>query len=314
MPEPEPRVTQISPMFVAGLADTARGPGAGEQADRILLRDHVVDVEIGAFQQERGITQRLRFNLVADLATRGRPGVGDDVDKVLSYDILLHAIEGALSGNRLNLLETLADGIAARVLSHAGVARVRVGIEKLDRCSGGLGIEISRVRLAAPPVVSESPLKPGRVLVLGSDLLEVPRLPDLIDWLADGQGAVLCADAVLAAPVVAQAQAQRQIDLLAMGQAAWKLAGRDPRCTVVDSRTEMDWALRDGKLAVWAPAKMVTDAGENTPPDAADLATLALWLAEQLGAPRLELVGDVVPPAPSERVSIQCRDVDSVPA
>ena len=32
--------------------------------DRISLRDHIVEVEIGAFQAERGKTQRVQFNIV----------------------------------------------------------------------------------------------------------------------------------------------------------------------------------------------------------------------------------------------------------
>ena len=31
--------------------------------DRISLRDHIVEVEIGAFQSERGVTQRVCFNV-----------------------------------------------------------------------------------------------------------------------------------------------------------------------------------------------------------------------------------------------------------
>ena len=34
--------------------------------DRISLRDHIVAVEIGAFQAERGVTQRLCFNVVVE--------------------------------------------------------------------------------------------------------------------------------------------------------------------------------------------------------------------------------------------------------
>ena len=45
-------------------AATAR-PGP---LDRISLRDHIVEVEIGAFQQERGTTQRVCFNVVVEIA------------------------------------------------------------------------------------------------------------------------------------------------------------------------------------------------------------------------------------------------------
>ena len=64
----------------------------------------------------------------------------------------------------------------------------------------------------------------------------------------------------LARPVSAVAPAQRRIDLLAIEQNAWVLAGRDPRCVVVASRTEIDWAMRHGQIVVWAPSKMVLDA------------------------------------------------------
>ena len=35
--------------------------------DRISLRDHLVEVEIGAFQAERGNTQRISFNVVVEV-------------------------------------------------------------------------------------------------------------------------------------------------------------------------------------------------------------------------------------------------------
>lgn len=35
--------------------------------DRISVRDHIVDVEIGAFQLERGTTQRVRFDIVVEV-------------------------------------------------------------------------------------------------------------------------------------------------------------------------------------------------------------------------------------------------------
>ena len=36
------------------------------ELDRISLRDHIVEVEIGAFQSERGLTQRICFNVVVE--------------------------------------------------------------------------------------------------------------------------------------------------------------------------------------------------------------------------------------------------------
>ena len=97
-----------------------------DQPDRIHLRDHVALTEIGAFQTERGVTQRLRFNVTADLAAPVG-GSGDQVDRILSYDVLTGAVAAGLADRRYDLLETLAERIAAEVLAHPAAARVEVG-------------------------------------------------------------------------------------------------------------------------------------------------------------------------------------------
>ena len=51
--------------------------------DRISLRDHAVEVEIGAFQAERGVTQRICFNVVVEVQPLTGP-IDDDVDRILS--------------------------------------------------------------------------------------------------------------------------------------------------------------------------------------------------------------------------------------
>ena len=49
--------------------------------DRISLRDHIVDVEIGAFQAERGVTQRICFNIVVEVRTLEGP-IDDDLSLI----------------------------------------------------------------------------------------------------------------------------------------------------------------------------------------------------------------------------------------
>ena len=85
-------------------AETMAGP---EPRDRISLRDHIVEVEIGAFQAERDVTQRVCFNVVVEVAPLTGV-VDDDVDRILSYDRVTEAIAAELAAERLNLLETLA--------------------------------------------------------------------------------------------------------------------------------------------------------------------------------------------------------------
>ena len=94
---------------------------------------------------------------------------------------------------------------------------------------------------------------------------------------------------------------QRRIDLLAIGQNAWALAARDRRCLVVESRTEIDWAIRERRTIVWAPSKLVLDAPDGPVNHASDGPALALWLAETLAASAL-LLPRGVPLAAGSRV------------
>lgn len=273
--------------------DTARGP-ATDPPDRIFLRDHVVEAEIGAFQAERGVRQRVRFTVIADLASGPPHGAhADDVDTILSYDLLLDAVAAEMTGRRINLLETLAEGIAARVLAHGGVATVHLTIEKLDRVPGTLGVEITRTRSRAVPVEALPVALPdsAQVVLLDGAALAGMDMSARLDALVTAGPTVLCVDAPGAAGPQVSAAVQRRLDLLAFEQAAWRLAARDPRCVVVDSRTELDWGLRNGQISVWAPSKIVVDARDDTPPAPLAMAALAPWLARRLGVRRLVRLG-----------------------
>lgn len=114
-----------------------------EHPDRIHLKDLIIAADIGAFQSERGRTQRLRFNLDVELRQTA-PDPDDHVDHILSYDVLTQAVETALADRRYNLVETLAEKIAAEVLAQPKAARVTVTVEKLDRGPGALGVTITR--------------------------------------------------------------------------------------------------------------------------------------------------------------------------
>ena len=123
---------------------SARSEATAEApCDRISVRDHILTVEIGAFQAERGTTQRIRFDVVVEVQPLSDE-IDDDVDRILSYDRVTEAIEAALSEERLNLLETLAERVAERILLAPQAQRVFVRIEKLDRGPGNLGVEIVR--------------------------------------------------------------------------------------------------------------------------------------------------------------------------
>ena len=257
--------------------------------DRISLHDYLVDAEIGAFQTERGHTQRLLFNVVVEVHPQTGP-VDDDVDRILSYDRITEAISDELAVGRLNLLETLAEHVAERILTAPQAMRAFVRVEKLDRGPFKLGVEIVRTR-AASPVQSQPTEGPAQslhpvVVYLDNAAIAAVDLGARLDhWAQRGGPVVLCVGLPsVPVPQVTGAAVQRRIDLLAIEQNAWILAARDRRCLVVASRTEIDWAIRQGRMIVWAPSKLVLDAPDGPQDRAAQGPALAQWLAESLAA------------------------------
>lgn len=270
---------------------------AGATRDRISLRDYIRKVEIGAFQEERGVTQRLRFDVVVEVGHGAAP-LDDDVDRILSYDTIVDAVERALSEERVSLLETLAERIAEILLADRRCERVFVRIEKLDRGPFALGVEIERTAAARrgagpPPEVAARPL----VLFLSNAAIADPRLPAWLDQIEALGGPVVLTVGMPehAPPDGLPVMPQRRVDLLALDQNAWVLAARDRRCLVVDTRTEIAHAIQAGRIVVWAPTKIVIDAIEPPASGPRDPGALAAWFAEVLEADRVLGLGQAVP-------------------
>ena len=282
--------------------ERAKATASGsDPLDRISVRDYVRDVEIGAFQSERGVTQRLRFNVVLEVA-RSAGSANDDVDQIISYDTITDAIEEELTRERLNLLETLAENVASRCLEDRRAVRVFVRIEKLDRIPGALGVEIMRRRIdpdsnvvvpvEEPRQVTQKQVRPV-IIFLPNELVTSSRLPEWLD----------CIEALPQPPIIALGPVetdlepvdhvvQRRIGLLAVEQNAWILASRDDRCVVVSTRTELEWAAGNGSMSVWAPSKLVLDAVHRPKIDARKPRQLANWFAGEIGAVGVIEVGE----------------------
>jgi 7,8-dihydroneopterin aldolase/epimerase/oxygenase len=267
-----------------------------ELLDRISVRDHTVDVEIGAFQAERGVTQRVCFNIVVEVRALTGP-IDDDVDRILSYDKVTEAIGYELADERLNLLETVAERVAERILNEPQAVRVFVRVEKLDRGPGALGVEIVRSRAAAASLAVE-PVEPEvlhpKLVYLSNAAIASPHLGKWIDQLVQlGRPLIFCVGPANApVPHSVHPLAQRRIDLLAIEQNAWVLAAHDARCKVVDSRTELDWAMRNGQICVWAPSKIVLDAVDGPSAKGADAVALASWFSDTFDASDMLVIDD----------------------
>ncbi|MEM7439154.1 MAG: dihydroneopterin aldolase [Pseudomonadota bacterium] len=293
----------------------AAATAKGDPLDRIAVRDYTRDVEIGAFQAERGVTQKIRFNVVLEVA-RHSAAATDDVDQVLSYDTIVEAIEATLTQERINLLETLAERIAERVLEARQASRVFIRIEKLDRIPGTLGVEIVRSQrigenlteigrgqgASAAPDDTVHPL----VVFLPNAVLDEDALAPWLNAVADHDlPAIICMEPVDdALDQTGVAPVDRRLGLLAIEQNAWRLAAKDSRCVVVDSRTELDWAMKNGQLSVWAPSKIVLDAVSKPDAGADDPLGLARWFAREFSADHISVLGGYPGAAASAKVEV----------
>ncbi len=278
-------------------SERAEAMAGADPLDRISLRDHIVEVEIGAFQAERGVTQRICFNVVVEVRPLRGP-IDDDVDRILSYDRVTEAIATELAVERLALLETLAERVAERILLEPQAVRAFVRIEKLDRGPGALGVEIVRAREGepAPELVQEEAPHP-QLVYLSNDAIASPHLTGWLDQLlAGGVPLIICVGADdTPAPQVPHKMAQRRIDLLAIEQNCWVLASRDDRCVVVETRTELDWAIKNGQTCVWAPSKIVLDSVDTPSAQPRDAVALAAWFAATFDAQEMLVIGAELP-------------------
>ena len=260
--------------------------------DRISIRDYIKEVEIGAFQVERDLTQRVKFNVVVEVAPSSSSS-SDDVDDILSYDMIIEAIDDQLNFERLNLLETLAERVSDQILSHNQAIRVFTRIEKLDRIPGSLGVEIVRDRKNS---IEENAIENSNseplVVYISNKIIQSNELNKWLDVIVkNDKPAILCVEALESKDQLSlELNSLHRIELLSIEQSAWRLAGMDSRCVVVDTRTELDWSLKNNELSVWAPSKMILDS-VNKPSLNSGPLDLAIWLAGELSVDSIYCIG-----------------------
>ncbi len=114
--------------------------------DLTFVHDFVCAVRIGAYAHEREKPQKVRFNVDVRVL---RPGhAPEDMRDVFSYDIITDSIQMIVAQEHIALVETLAERIAAVVLTYPRVVSAKVRVEKLEVGPGAVGVEILRERAA----------------------------------------------------------------------------------------------------------------------------------------------------------------------
>jgi len=115
---------------------------------RLFLRDHVVDMHIGAHGFEKGRTQRVIFNVELFVPYASSTPQADQLAEVVDYDFVRELIRQRVQAGHIQLQETLCDDLASRLLAHPQVLAVRISSCKPDvypDCAG-VGVEVFRAK------------------------------------------------------------------------------------------------------------------------------------------------------------------------
>ncbi len=115
---------------------------------RIFLRDHVVDVQIGAHEFEKSQTQRVVFNVELFVPYTDSMPRRDMLAEVVDYDFVRSVVARRVSAGHVELQETLCDDLLDALMAHRGVAAVRLSTCKPDVYAdcAGVGVEVFRVK------------------------------------------------------------------------------------------------------------------------------------------------------------------------
>jgi dihydroneopterin aldolase len=111
----------------------------------VFVRDLELEANIGVYHREKGQLQPVRINI--DLTVEEMDGeLGDKLANVVDYGAVVEGVKTILAGGHLNLVETLAEKIAAHCLEDKRVKVARVRIEKLKVVpeAQSVGVEIER--------------------------------------------------------------------------------------------------------------------------------------------------------------------------
>lgn len=127
------------------LVEAPKTASAEHSLRHVFIRDLVLACSIGIHGHEKEARQRVRINLDLAVDESGKP-INDDIHNVVCYEELADGVQKIIDHGHVNLVETLAEDIAAMCLEDGRVRSVRVRVEKLDILEGAesVGVEIER--------------------------------------------------------------------------------------------------------------------------------------------------------------------------
>jgi dihydroneopterin aldolase len=127
----------------AKLKRSAKRKIAATALDRVFMHDLVLEVEIGVYTHEKGVTQRVRISVDVDVIPT-TVALDDNIGRAFDYDTIIKGTKDLVARGHIKLVETLAEDLAMHCLAHPRASAVTIRIEKLDKEPGAVGVEIRR--------------------------------------------------------------------------------------------------------------------------------------------------------------------------
>lgn len=98
-------------------------------SDRVILEGVEFYAYHGVNPEERALGQPFLVDLEAHIDLRSA-GISDDIDDTVNYSAIYREIKSEMDGPSKNLLETVAEAIARRILECFPVTGVKVRVRK----------------------------------------------------------------------------------------------------------------------------------------------------------------------------------------
>ena len=119
-------------------------------ADRVLIEGLRIPATIGVYEWERHIRQTLVVDLALAIDTAAA-GASDALADALDYAALATRVTEFVQAAEAQLIERLANGIAALALDDPRVAQVEVTVRKPGAVPSAAAVGVSVVRRQAEP-------------------------------------------------------------------------------------------------------------------------------------------------------------------
>lgn len=115
--------------------------------DIVFIEALKVDTVIGVYEWEKTIQQTLQFDIEMRTDTRQAAQI-DDLSKTVDYAVVADDVVKLAKENQVELIETVADMVADKILKDYPVESVKVTLRKLGAVAStaSVGVIIERSR------------------------------------------------------------------------------------------------------------------------------------------------------------------------